>query len=158
MLYPYIQYTDSMAPSFVKFCQVYHAFARAHTSVYFAAILLLHEYTLHSYTTKYTLHYVYSHPGQQTAARGPTACHFRCLACVWHPRFLICCDLCSGRPSADPKSRSACHLYSCTAVQLYSCTTNTREHGSRAGLRSGRRSTGVNRRKQSGHSSHGSDA
>ena len=58
-----IQYTDSMAPSFVKFCQVYHAFARAHTSVYFGPILLLHEYTLHSYTTKYTLHYVYSHPG-----------------------------------------------------------------------------------------------
>ena len=56
-----IQYTDSMAPSFVKFCQVYHAFARAHTNVYFGQILLLHEYTLHSYTTKYTLHYVYSH-------------------------------------------------------------------------------------------------
>ena len=59
----HIQYTDSMAPSFVKFCQVYHAFARTHTSVYFGPILLLHEYTLHSYTTKYTLHYVYSHPG-----------------------------------------------------------------------------------------------
>ena len=57
-----IQYTDSMAPSFVKFCQVYHAFARAHTTVYLGPILLLHEYTLHSYTTKYTLHYVYSHP------------------------------------------------------------------------------------------------
>ena len=27
-----IQYTDSMAPSFVKFCQVYHAFARTHRS------------------------------------------------------------------------------------------------------------------------------
>ena len=63
-----IQYTDSMAPSFVKFCQVYHAFARAHTTVYFRPILLLHEYTLHSYTTKYTLHYVYSHPvhGRET--------------------------------------------------------------------------------------------
>ena len=60
-----IQYTDSMAPSFVKFCQVYHAFARTHTSVYFGPILLLHEYTLHSYTTKYTLHYVYSHPGHE---------------------------------------------------------------------------------------------
>ena len=57
-----IQYTDSMAPSFVKFCQVYHAFARAHTTVYLGPILLLHEYTLHSYTTKYTLHYVYSNP------------------------------------------------------------------------------------------------
>ena len=57
-----IQYTDSMAPSFVKFCQVYHAFARAHTTVYLGPILLLHEYTLHSYTTKYTLHYVYSSP------------------------------------------------------------------------------------------------
>ena len=56
-----IQYTDSMAPSFVKFCQVYHAFARAHTTVYLGPILLLHEYTLHSYTTKYTLHYVYSY-------------------------------------------------------------------------------------------------
>ena len=53
-----IQYTDSMAPSFVKFTM----HARAHTSVYFGPILLLHEYTLHSYTTKYTLHYVYSHP------------------------------------------------------------------------------------------------
>ena len=53
----HIQYTDSMAPSFVKFCQVYHAFARAHTTVYLGPILLLHEYTLHSYTTKYTLHY-----------------------------------------------------------------------------------------------------
>ena len=62
-----IQTADSMAPSFVKFCQVYHAFARTHTSVYFGPILLLHEYTLHSYTTKYTLHYVlyvYSNPGQ----------------------------------------------------------------------------------------------
>ena len=32
-------------PSFVKFCQVYHAFARTHTSVYFKPILLLHVYT-----------------------------------------------------------------------------------------------------------------
>ena len=63
-----IQYTDSMAPSFVKFCQVYHAFARAHTTVYLGPILLLHEYTLHSYTTKYTLHYVYSHPGRARLA------------------------------------------------------------------------------------------
>ena len=54
-----------MAPSFVKFCQVYHAFARAHTTVYLGPILLLHEYTLHSYTTKYTLHYVYSYPALQ---------------------------------------------------------------------------------------------
>ena len=44
-----------MAPSFVKFCQVYHSFARAHTTVYLGPILLLHAYTLHSYTTKYTL-------------------------------------------------------------------------------------------------------
>ena len=55
-----------MAPSFVKFCQVYHAFARAHTTVYLGPILLLHEYTLHSYTTKYTLHYVYSNPALYT--------------------------------------------------------------------------------------------
>ena len=61
-----IQYTDSMAPSFVKFCQVYHAFARAHTSVYFGPILLLHVYTLHSYTTKYTLHYLYCSPDHGT--------------------------------------------------------------------------------------------
>ncbi len=65
----HIQYTDSMAPSFVKFCQVYHAFARTHTSVYFGPILLLHEYTLHSYTTKYTLHYVYCSPGYGTPFR-----------------------------------------------------------------------------------------
>ena len=64
----HIQYTDSMAPSFVKFCQVYHAFARTHTSVYFGPILLLHEYTLHSYTTKYTLHYVYCSPGRACTA------------------------------------------------------------------------------------------
>ena len=43
-----IQYTDSMAPSFVKFCQVYHAFARTHTSVYFRPILLL---LVHVYPT-----------------------------------------------------------------------------------------------------------
>ena len=42
----------------------YHACARTHTSVYFGPILLLHEYTLHSYTTKYTLHYVYCSPAR----------------------------------------------------------------------------------------------
>ena len=71
-----IQYTDSMAPSFVKFCQVYHAFARAHTTVYLGPILLLHEYTLHSYTTKYTLHYVYCSPGLYTRARSYGGQHY----------------------------------------------------------------------------------
>ena len=83
-----IQHTDSMAPSFVKFCQVYHAFARAHTSVYFGPILLLHEYTLHSYTTKYTLHYVYSNPdldflahhSRYSSSTQYTACSTRCTS------------------------------------------------------------------------------
>ena len=83
-----IQYTDSMAPSFVKFCQVYHAFARAHTTVYFGPILLLHEYTLHSYTTKYTLHYVYSNPdldflvhhSRYSSSTQYTACSTRCTS------------------------------------------------------------------------------
>ena len=64
-----IQYTDSMVPSFTMHARIlpcmrsfYHACARIHTSVYFRPILLLHVYKLHSYTTKYTLHYVYSIP------------------------------------------------------------------------------------------------
>ena len=52
-----IQYTESMAPSFVKFCQVYHAFARAHTSVYFGPILLLLYMNIHYTPTLQNIHY-----------------------------------------------------------------------------------------------------
>ena len=54
-----IQYTDSMAPSFVKFCQVYHAFARTHTSVYFGPILLSGTlYVEHLYKTYITIYII----------------------------------------------------------------------------------------------------
>eukprot|EP01048_Picozoa_sp_COSAG05_P006169 COSAG05_NODE_388_length_10440_cov_10.200677_4_plen_73_part_00 len=54
-VYSIVRYYRQHGAKFVKFTM----HARAHTSVYFGPILLLHEYTLHSYTTKYTLHYVY---------------------------------------------------------------------------------------------------